>query len=120
MEGPFEPTCRDCAMYFSIPVCMTTYPPTEGLEAAARPHTAAEVRKVPSPESGDFLSEQWEKHRFGWGEIAPPIFTVFSDFVLFHVFFWFLGQGIESVRLQHGIFFTSNRNERFFCGPNRI
>ena len=46
-------------------------------------------------ESADFLVK-WavEKHRFRWGEIAPPIFTVFSDFVCFMFFLFFLFFGV--------------------------
>lgn len=53
-----------------------------------------------------------EKHRFWGGEIAPPIFTVFSDFVCF-MFFLFFGAGDGKRAFQHGIVFRPNRNERY-------
>ena len=108
-------------MYFSITVCMTTYPPTEGLEAAAESYTSAEVWKVPSPESGDIPAK--------WAVGKTPVWVggnrsshfLFSDFVCFMFFFGFWGRGWKFRAFQHGIFFTPNRIWRdcfwhFFSG----
>ena len=46
--------------------------------------------RVPSLEIFQ-LNEQWEKHRFGWGEIAPPIF--YSLILFVSCFFLVFGEG---------------------------